>query len=79
MMPNSDPPLLDESQDIAEDYEELRPQDVGSSLPATSSSSSSFPKIFVKHSALEDLISLVDDSLPFTTDSADVSHNVIRL
>jgi hypothetical protein len=79
MTPNSDPQQLDESQDIAEDYEEPRPQDVGASLPATSSSSSSFPKIFVKHSALEDLISLVDDSLPFTTDSADVSHDDIRL
>jgi hypothetical protein len=56
MTPNSDPPLLDESQDIAEDYEEPRPQDVGPSLPATSSSFSSFNQIFVKHSALEDLI-----------------------
>jgi hypothetical protein len=79
MTPNSDPPLLDESQDIAEDYEEPRPQDIGPSLPATSSSSSSFPKIFVKHTALEDLISLVDDSLPFTTDSTGVSHDDIRL
>jgi hypothetical protein len=79
MTPNSDPPLLDESQDIAEDYEEPRQQDVGPSLPATSSSSSSFSQIFVKHSALEDLISLVDDSLPFTTDSADVSHDDICL
>jgi hypothetical protein len=79
VMPNSDPQLLDESQDIAEDYEEPRPQDVGSSLPPTSRSSSSFNQIFVKHSALEDLISLVDDSLPFTTDSADVSHDAIRL
>jgi hypothetical protein len=73
MTPNSDPPLSDESQDVAEDYEEPRPQDDGPSLPAPSSSSSSFPKIFVQHFALEDLISLVDDSLPFTTDSADVS------
>jgi hypothetical protein len=79
MTPNSDPPLLDESQDIAEDSEEPRPQDVGLSLPPTSSSSSSFPKIFVKHSALEDLILLVDDSVPFTTDSADVNHDDIRL
>jgi hypothetical protein len=80
MTPNSDLPLLDENQDIAEDYEEPRPQDDGPSLPATSSSSSSsFPKIFVKHSALEDLISLVDDSLPFTPDSADLSHDDIRL
>jgi hypothetical protein len=79
MTPNSDPPLSDESQDVAEDYEEPRPQDDGPSLPATSSSSSSFPKIFVKHSALEDLISLVDDSLPFTPDSTGVSHDDIRL
>jgi hypothetical protein len=79
MTPNSDPSLLDESQDAAEDYEVPRPQDVGPSHPATSSSSSSFPKIFVEHSALEDLISLVDHSLPFTTDSAGVSHDDIRL
>jgi hypothetical protein len=79
MEPNSDPQLLEESQEIAEDYEEPRPQDVGLSLPATSSISSSFHQIFVKHSALGDLISLVDDSLPFTTDSADVSHDAIRL
>jgi hypothetical protein len=79
MTSNNDPPLLDESQDIAEDYEEPRPQDVGPSFPAPSSSSSSFNQIFVKESALEDLISLVDDSLPFTTDSADVSHDAIRL
>jgi hypothetical protein len=79
MTPNSDPPLSDEIQDAAEDYEEPRPQDVGPSHSATSSSSSSFPKIFVKHSALEDLIWLVDHSLPFTTDSAGVSHDDIRL
>jgi hypothetical protein len=42
MTPNSDPPLLDESQDVGEDFEEPHPQDVGPSLPATSSSSSSF-------------------------------------
>jgi hypothetical protein len=48
-------------------------------LPATSTSSSSFNTIFVQHPALEDLISLVDDSLTFTPDSADVSHDDIRL
>jgi hypothetical protein len=81
MTPNNDPPLLDESQDIAEDYEEPRPKDVGPSLPAPSRSSSSFNQIFVKHSALEDLglISLVDDSLSFTPDRAGVSHDDIRL
>jgi hypothetical protein len=79
MTPNS-APLSDETQDAAEDFEEPRPQDVGPSLPATSSSSSSFHKIFVKNSALEDLISSADDSLPFTTtDSADVSHDDVRL
>jgi hypothetical protein len=79
MTPNCDPPLSDENQDVAEDYEEPRPQDDGPSLPASSSSSSSFNKIFVQHPTLEDLISLVDDSLPFTTDSAGVSHEDIRL
>jgi hypothetical protein len=79
MTPNSDPPLLDETQDAAEDFEEPRPQDVGPTHSATSSSSSSFHKIFIKNSALEDLISSADDSLPFTTDSADVSHDDIRL
>jgi hypothetical protein len=62
MMPSSEPPVPDDNQDIAEDYGERRPQDADPPLPATSSSSSSFNKIFVKHSALEDLISLVDDS-----------------
>ena len=79
MTPNSDPPLSDEIQDAAEDFEEPRPQDVGPSHSATSSSSSSFHKIFVKNSALEDLISSADDSLPLTTDSADVSHDDVRL
>jgi rRNA maturation protein Nop10 len=79
MTPNSDPPLSDETQDAAEDFEEPRPQDVGPSQSATSSSSSSFNKIFVKNSALEDMISSVDGSSPVTTDSAGVSHDGIRL
>jgi hypothetical protein len=49
MTSNSDPPLSDESQDVVEDYEEPRPQDDGPSLPASSSSSSSFNTIFVQH------------------------------
>jgi hypothetical protein len=36
MTPNSDPPLSDETQDAAEDFEEPRPQDVGPSHSATS-------------------------------------------
>jgi hypothetical protein len=79
MTPKSDPPLSDETQDATEDYEEPRPQDVGPSHSTTSNSSSFFHKIFVKNSALEDLISSANDSLPFTTDSADVSHDDVRL
>jgi hypothetical protein len=79
MTPNSDPPLSDETQDAAEDFEEPRPQVVGPSHSATSSSSSSFHKIFVKNSALEDLISSAEDSLPLTTDSTDVSQDNVRL
>jgi hypothetical protein len=79
MQPNSELPVSDENQDNAEDYEEPRPQVGTTSLPATSSSSSSFPTTYLQHSALEDLLALVDDSLPFTTDSADVRHDDIRL
>jgi hypothetical protein len=79
MMPSSEPPVPDDNQDDAEDYGGRRPQDADPPIPATSSSSSSFNKIFVQHSALEDLLSLVDDNLPFTSDSADVEHDDIRL
>jgi hypothetical protein len=79
MMPRGEPPVPEEPQDIAEDQGERLPQVTDPPLLVTPSSSSSFNTIFVQLPELENLIALVEDSMPFTTDSADVDPDDVRL